>query len=929
MSFFRPARVIIFALCATLFCATPYRAIARSALGPRGFINDWWVRGPFLFASGLLPKRVAALDEAMWRSRHRGLTRAGWRKQCGSQPMTPLDPVRHWKQSAVKYHALQLTVSQTTRVQLKLGGDGETTVWLGTRKIAQLKRPHHALRDDLIIPLTLKAGSHRLTIRSVWRRMHWRWQPHLFLRFHDLGNRVPATLSLSSPGCPLAADLSARLTLAPLADGFRYRLTLAALGSHRPLPGSARLRLLCSTVGCTVTNATTGNLDPGDPHWEQRGVIRPKKAGELALIAHLAVPGGDTITTRHFKRQFRPSLHRRLALARANLSQRADHPVPESSRASASYYLQRLERLLAADDADTPYLQRFSALLLRISRALRAGRDIFLSLRGHFLQAYRSPLDGRLQPYSIVVPAHYSPKKPWPLYVSLHGQGAYPQLNVRRLFGHFPKKSQSYLWATRNVPPLNAIAGIVVAPNLYRDTGARYFGRRDVYRVIAEVRRRYAIDPARIYLTGLSMGGLATFHLGLRNPTPWAALCTMAGYASVKRYRELRGVTLAPWERPLLEAHDDANFGINGRYLPLYAYHGSRDDPYHSEAMVDQYRKFRYRHWFYTPPTGHRVWRIGYRGGRIFPILARHRRVTRPATITFRSAGYRHRHAYWLRLNRFGSLQKLTTIRGRYAKDGRLTIHTTNLLAFSVDRQQAPTAPPRLATIDNQRLVLVPSTRWLHFLRAPTGWRQVPAVHYALGSKRPGVSGPIGDIRYGRQLFVYGTQDPTQVETNRERAENDARYRGLRAGVRFPVKADNAVTAEDIRRFHLILYGNPRSNLLLRRIASRLPVRFSAGAIHFAGRTYRGADVGVALIYPNPLNGERYVLVLAGTTYLGTLYSRYLPRWLPDFVIYDRGITRQFGGKVMHRRATLAAGYFDQLWRVSSRLAWLEPWNRK
>ena len=78
----------------------------------------------------------------------------------------------------------------------------------------------------------------------------------------------------------------------------------------------------------------------------------------------------------------------------------------------------------------------------------------------------------------------------------------------------------------------------------------------------------------------------------------------------------------------------------------------------------------------------------------------------------------------------------------------------------------------------------------------------------------------------------------------------------------FPRKADANVTPGDIAGNNLVLFGTPEENRLLKRIADKLPVKFLDGGFEVGGKTYRDPEAGLLMVYPNPLNPERYVLLL-------------------------------------------------------------------
>jgi len=81
------------------------------------------------------------------------------------------------------------------------------------------------------------------------------------------------------------------------------------------------------------------------------------------------------------------------------------------------------------------------------------------------------------------------------------------------------------------------------------------------------------------------------------------------------------------------------------------------------------------------------------------------------------------------------------------------------------------------------------------------------------------------------------------------------------------VKDDRAVSPGDIADYNLILFGDPGSNSVLARIGGKLPIHWTKKEIVMGDRKFSAADRVVALIYPNPLNPQRYVVVNSGHTF--------------------------------------------------------------
>ena len=170
--------------------------------------------------------------------------------------------------------------------------------------------------------------------------------------------------------------------------------------------------------------------------------------------------------------------------------------------------------------------------------AVAAGDDPYRAATGMIVKAYRADWDGTLQPYALYVPRDYKPGRPggWPLIVALHGAFSDHRHNLRRVFGLDNRPRENDAEASRNELPLPDVPALVVSPFGRGELmGYDGLGGDDVMRVIADVRRAYDVDPERISLTGLSMGGGGTWQIGLRHPELFAALAPVCAVADYRR----------------------------------------------------------------------------------------------------------------------------------------------------------------------------------------------------------------------------------------------------------------------------------------------------------------------------------------------------------------------------------------------------------
>jgi hypothetical protein len=214
-----------------------------------------------------------------------------------------------------------------------------------------------------------------------------------------------------------------------------------------------------------------------------------------------------------------------------------------------------------------------------------------------------------------------------------------------------------------------------------------------------------------------------------------------------------------------------------------------------------------------------------------------------------------------------------------------------------------------LITIDGQKLTAAPMSDrsfTAHFRKSGPQWTSVTADQPGL-HKVHGLHGPIDDAFLSSFLFVSPTGTPqspavakwTAAEEQRAIREWRRQFRGDA-----PVRDDKDVSDADIAANNLILWGDPSSNRILARIADRLPLKWPV------------APQALILIYPNPLNPKKYVVLNSGFTFREPDYlsnARQTPK-LPDYAIVDVSTlpdTRsRFPGKI------LEAGFFDETWSL-------------
>lgn len=182
---------------------------------------------------------------------------------------------------------------------------------------------------------------------------------------------------------------------------------------------------------------------------------------------------------------------------------------------------------------------------------------------------------------------HTDAKRRWPLLLFLHGAGERgDDLNLVKKHG----------------PPALIARGrrfpcVVVSPQCPLDT---WWNLPALEALVTTLTHRHRIDPQRIYLTGLSMGGYAVWGLAERDPCRYAAIAPICGGGHPQHAARLRD-------------------------LPVWAFHGARDPVVPVAATVKMITALRAaggapRCTIY-PHTRHNAWSAAYHKSELFDWL--------------------------------------------------------------------------------------------------------------------------------------------------------------------------------------------------------------------------------------------------------------------------------------------------------------------
>ena len=569
---------------------------------------------------------------------------------------------------------------------------------------------------------------------------------------------------------------------------------------------------------------------------------------------------------------------------------------------------------------DWDYVKRQLTKARDYAKRLAAGDDPFRDQTGLLVKAYRSSADDTLQPYALYVPKSYDPKKAYPLLVTLHGATSNHLLNRRRVFGLGNRPGESDYEAIRNEDVSFPEVDFIVLAPYGRGEVAGYNGlaEEDVLRAMDDVERAYNVDQDRVYLTGLSMGGGGTWHLGLRYPDRFAAIVPVCAVGDVSLFAFNQAAS--DEDRALMDLTGPTVLAENAGNQQVFIFHGDEDPvvvPEHARRMVARYRDLGWLdksvHYYELPGVHHFAWDFAYRDASLFARLLPVRRNPSPDHVVYSTFSPRYNQAYWLRIDRIDRGLTLARIEGT-RHEQRFLVKTSNLSAFTLrlDRALAPARRPLEVTVDGQSAWRgVAKTSTLSFARTSGHWAPKPWVGPAVGPPDHAEANFLGGTlaERGPHVYVYGTSGDEAQNGAVRRAAEALSDPGPNVRARFKVVADTEVTAEMMAARNLVLVGNAAVNKVVARLAPRLALRQDASGTFAGAKRVAGPGASYRLHSANPLAPGRYVLIYGAASEAGFKPFAPVPGARPVSATADYLVLGEDGQPAL-------AGYFKDDWTI-------------
>ncbi|MFW6189477.1 MAG: NPCBM/NEW2 domain-containing protein [Planctomycetota bacterium] len=569
-------------------------------------------------------------------------------------------------------------------------------------------------------------------------------------------------------------------------------------------------------------------------------------------------------------------------------------------RREATALLMQLRRLIERTDAaGGPSSSAQERTFKRIQRnfaRLRAGEPAVFPDGEPFLRAYFSRTDGVLRPYGVCVPPGYERGRRYPL--------------ILRIF-------EAKEGGLDDFPPAACYGGAISVSAQYASAGPRSrIGERSVLDLVSDVKEAYDIAEGRVYLAARGGAAAAAWNLIAHHPDLFGGAVMFGSQAAcLEPPLPAEGPFRKPMEY-LAEAFCPINFAENlsqARIIILQNAATETGQLRRTRRLANRLRELQYDVEYLEFPLKPRQsfpeWTWQYA---IASLLGKGP-PDGPRRIRYRTAVPGRGGGWWLSVQGLRDPLRPGSVEARM--DGRRAeIATENVAVLGLEPGKMPAEVERLELDGTALPVPTGGGAASTLYRADGRWQPADGPRMI---KREGLSGPFSEVLSDPFVAVYGTQgEGLPKELSRAEAGRFADNWEATHGGRPRVKADSEVSEADVRDRNLLLFGGSAVNAVSARLAGDLPVRAEGREVLVGDSSYRGSDLGYLVCYPNPLNPERMVALVAGTT-PAALYQAFQRfglngvegyKWF-DYAVFDR---RSAGAD-----SFLRVGLFNSRWQIA------------
>jgi predicted esterase len=541
---------------------------------------------------------------------------------------------------------------------------------------------------------------------------------------------------------------------------------------------------------------------------------------------------------------------------------------------------------------------------------LKAGSAPWKNSKGVFCRGFISKIDGSAQPYGIEIPKNLDLNKKVPVWIWLHGRGD------KTTDLHFMAQRDN---AKYKFPKEKAI---ILQPFGRQCIGYKSAGETDIMEMIEHVKSQYKIDENRIALLGFSMGGAGAWHLGAHYARKWAVVHAGAGFAETAKYIKLKKEDYPAWyEQKLWGTYDVPDYTRNLFNIPVIAYSGENDKQIQAARIMEVAYKSHgktLKH-IIGPKMGHK-----YAPGYLDKVCDFVRnavdkgRNIYPTKVHLQTKTLRYNKMYWVEITGLAEHWMDSRVDAELINNS-LLITTKNVSSLTISAPWKGKEFPSgfVISINNQKMTLPKSCKVINLSHINKWLFTEQTSPMSRLNKTSSLQGPLDDAFLSPFLVVKPSKKSKNAKLQRwldfEITHLEKRWRELFRGT-IRIKYDKDVTEEDIRKYNLILWGNPLCNSIIGKYRDQLPIKWSKESVIVNDKSYPAATHIPQFIFPL---GSKYLVINSGPTFreghdrTNSLQNPKLPDWAIIDITQDPNALTP--GKIID------ANFFDEHWKFKAK----------
>jgi predicted esterase len=489
---------------------------------------------------------------------------------------------------------------------------------------------------------------------------------------------------------------------------------------------------------------------------------------------------------------------------------------------------------------------------------LKQHTEPFRNIKGLHIRA-QNCADHKADSYMIYIPIHYQANKSTALVVML------PHLTILRPFNfstyvsdidrieHICKLADRYnyavLWSSFRVYNHHALTETL---------------SNDIFETVNEIKKDYNIDTTRLFAYGDCAGGEIGLFLANKHPSYFAAVAVEGPAIPIRSKLYSNSHEVVSRKYMNYDFYNSLENYKNQNIFIIHSVYDQKANFKNSKKLVDESNRL----------GANIILKKCYvkKGDNSFYFFInlmpdnknltdmfkfyQNKKTNNPDTLSFSTWELKYNKSFWLTINDIIQGRKATVMARFDRLNNKLFFTTSNVLSLSINTRQLNLNPKNRLTV-----FINGSTVFSGFSNNITV--NIPNTELKYSPKNTLTEGPENNFFANPFMVISGTQGNIHLRKLFDAAvdifKQDWQTHFFEDTCR--LKKDNEISKDDILKYNLLLIGSKETNQFFQKIAPMLPVEISDDKIKIGSHVYKGKNLSFMMIYPNPLNPQKYILV--------------------------------------------------------------------